>query len=70
MHKLIAAALASLAFLTVSSPVFADSHMDKKMSNMKMNSMKMVHSCPRGKRWINGYTKKDGHKVAGYCRKG
>jgi hypothetical protein len=66
MKHLIAALMASVALLTISaSPSFADS----KMSNMKMNSMKIVHMCPKGKKWINGYTKKDGHKVAGYCRK-
>jgi hypothetical protein len=25
-------------------------------------------SCPAGKTYVNGYTKKDGTKVAGYCR--
>jgi hypothetical protein len=40
------------------------------MNNMKMNSMKVVHMCPKGKVWVNGYTNKMGKKVAGYCRKG
>ena len=26
-------------------------------------------SCPVGKCWVNSYTKKDGTKVRGYCRK-
>jgi transcription-repair coupling factor (superfamily II helicase) len=64
---MIAAMIASIAFLTISAtPSYADSH----MSNMKMNTMKAVHVCPKGKHWVNGYVKKDGHKVAGYCRKG
>ena len=68
MKKLIAAAIASIAFLTAGSPVFAESHMDKKMSNMKMNGMKAFHSCPRGKVWVNGYKTKHGKSVNGYCR--
>jgi hypothetical protein len=40
------------------------------MSNMKMNGMKTMHMCPKGKMWVKGYTTKSGKKVAGYCRKG
>jgi hypothetical protein len=66
MKQIIAALVASIAFLTIGSPSYADTH----MSNMKMNTMKVVHMCPKGKVWVNGYTNKMGKKVAGYCRKG
>jgi hypothetical protein len=67
MKHIVAALIASIAFLTISAaPSFADSHMD----NMKMNTMKAVHVCPRGKKWVNGYVNKHHKKVAGYCRKG
>ena len=69
MKQLIAAMIASIAFLTIGSPVYAESNMSNHMSNMKMNGMKMVHSCPRGKVWVNGYKTKKGKYVDGYCRK-
>jgi hypothetical protein len=66
MTRLLCTIAASFMVMAMTSaPSFADS----KMSNMKMNSMKVVHMCPKGKMWVNGYTNKMGHKVAGYCRK-
>ena len=40
-----------------------------KSSSHMMSSTKMTHSCPKGETWVHGYTKKDGTKVKGYCRK-
>jgi hypothetical protein len=66
MKRFISALLASAALMAITAaPSFADS----KMSNMKMNGMKTMHMCPKGKAWVNGYTNKKGKKVAGYCRK-
>jgi len=28
----------------------------------------MQHACRKGKAWLQGYKKKDGKKVKGYCR--
>jgi hypothetical protein len=42
----------------------------KKSSSMSMGSMKMAPTtCPKGQSMVKGYTKKDGTKVAAYCRK-
>jgi hypothetical protein len=64
MKAAFAAVIASIAFLTLGSPSNADQH----MTNMKLNSMKVVHMCPRGKYWVNGYVRNH-HRVAGYCRR-
>ena len=69
MKNVVTAALTALALTALANPAFADDHMKAQMSNVKMNTLKMVHSCPKEKYWVKGYTKKDGHKVAGYCRK-
>jgi pentapeptide MXKDX repeat protein len=39
------------------------------MSSMSHDSMKSTKSCPKGETMVKGYTKKDGTKVASYCRK-
>jgi hypothetical protein len=48
------------------------SSMKKSSSSMSssMGSMKMATTaCPKGQSMVKGYTKKDGTKVAPYCRK-
>lgn len=64
MKSAIVAMIASIAFLTLGAPSSADQH----MTNMKLNTMKVVHMCPHGKYWVNGYVRNH-HKVAGYCRR-
>ena len=63
--KRLLSALATAAFVAVvSSGAFA-------MDSMKGGAMKgsAMSKCPAGQTWIKGYKKKDGTKVAGYCRK-
>ena len=36
--------------------------------NAMKSPMGMQHVCPKGKAWVQGYKKKDGNKVKGYCR--
>ena len=36
--------------------------------NAMKSPMGMQHACPKGKAWVQGYKKKDGTKVKGYCR--
>jgi hypothetical protein len=38
-------------------------------TNYAQSSSNDAVSCPAGKCWVNPYTKKDGTKVRGYCRK-
>jgi len=38
-------------------------------TNYAQTSSNDAVSCPAGKCWVNPYTKKDGTKVRGYCRK-
>ena len=64
MKSISAAIIASIAFLTLGATSDADQH----MTNMKLNTMKVAHMCPRGKYWVNGYVRNH-HKVAGYCRR-
>jgi hypothetical protein len=46
------------------------SSMKKSSSMSSMGSMKMATTaCPKGQSMVKGYTKKDGTKVAAYCRK-
>ena len=62
-------ALAMLAFL--GSIAAAPGLAGEKKGHMMGGSMMgpgMKHSCPKGKHWVNGYLKKDGKKVKGYCR--
>jgi hypothetical protein len=58
-----AASLASPAFAAVASP--APMATKAAMSSSMMKPM----TCPKGQTWVKPYTKKDGTKVKGYCRK-
>jgi len=51
------AALGTAGFAATSSPA------------PSMMSAKTTTSCPTGETYVKGYTKSDGTKVAGYCRK-
>ncbi len=71
------AAVAALAF--ISNPVVAQTAngtaivAEATPMAMKMPMAKMKpagnHTCPKGSTYVKTYKKKDGTKVAGYCRK-
>jgi hypothetical protein len=44
--------------------------MTKSTAKPPMSMSKAVTKCPSGQTLVKGYTKKDGTKVAAYCRKG
>jgi hypothetical protein len=83
MKRLLTALIASAALLMFAAPASAQSGSmvaptkAPKMSttsSMKnsssMGSMKMAPTtCAKGTSMVKGYTKKDGTKVAAYCRK-
>jgi nitrous oxide reductase accessory protein NosL len=84
MHRILAALIASAALLAFAAPASAQngamaaptkaahmsSSMKKSSSMSSMGSMKMATTaCPKGQSMVKGYTKKDGTKVAAYCRK-
>jgi hypothetical protein len=78
MIRFLSALVASTAFLAFSNPAFAQTGgamagptKAPAMSSMShMTGMKpMVTKCPAGSTLVKGYTKKDGTKVAAYCRK-
>ena len=60
--KAMATAKAAPAAMATSAAKSASS----MSSSAKSTAGKM--SCPAGKTYVNGYTKQDGTKVAGYCR--
>jgi pentapeptide MXKDX repeat protein len=74
-------ALVASAVLLIAAPAFAQSTGDSMkhdsmkhdsmsgMSSMKHDSMKSTKKCPKGETLVSGYKKKDGTKVAAYCRK-
>ena len=59
MRRFLSAILASAALFAFAVPVSADT---------AMSGMKMMKTCPKGQTMVKGYKKKDGTKVAGYCR--
>lgn len=59
-------AIMSLAF--VAALASGASATDKMAKSSTMMHSKMKMSCPKGKKYVKGYTKKDGKKVKGYCR--
>ena len=65
MRRLLGA-LSALAFAASlsSAPVMAKHH-DNMGGGMMMGHK---HKCPPGQHWVNGYKKKNGQKVKGYCR--
>jgi curli biogenesis system outer membrane secretion channel CsgG len=84
MHRILAALIASAALLALAAPASAQTgalatptkaaHMSSMSSSMKksssMGAVKMAPTaCPKGQSMVKGYTKKDGTKVAAYCRK-
>ena len=84
MNRILAALIASAALLVFSAPASAQSgamaaptkaaKSSSMSSSMKksssMSSLKMgATTCPKGQSMVKGYTKKDGTKVAAYCRK-
>ena len=62
--------LATVAAADASNPTpVPKSHMSMShMSSMKGMWTPPLPKCPRGKTPVRGYTKKDGTKVASYCR--
>jgi len=63
------AAAAALAFLA--TPVVAQTTATPMAMKMPMAKVKPAgnHTCPKGTTYVKTYKKKDGTKVAGYCRK-
>jgi len=68
MNRFLTAAIASIAVLSFAAPSYADSA-KANMSKMAAPVMAMGKSCPKHYTYIKGYTKKNGTKVKGYCRK-
>jgi hypothetical protein len=68
MNRILTALVASAAFLTLSSASYADS-MSANANKMVAPVTAMAKSCPHNYKYVKGYTKKDGKKVKGYCRK-
>jgi hypothetical protein len=68
MNRLLTALVASAAFLSIATPSYADS-LGSNMSKMAAPVMATAKSCPRNYHYVHGYTKKNGTKVHGYCRK-
>jgi hypothetical protein len=81
MKRLLSALIASAALLMFAAPASAQSGAmaaptkaakmsSSMMKSSSMGSMKMAPTaCPKGQSMVKGYTKKDGTKVAAYCRK-
>jgi len=71
MTRFIAALATSVALLAFAAPSYAASPapMASGMSSMSSSSMKTSTTCPKGETWVKPYTKADGTKVKGYCRK-
>jgi Rieske Fe-S protein len=59
----LAASLGTAAFAASSTPAMKSGG---TMTRSKMSAK--MHSCPKGKSWVKGYTTKKGTKVKGYCR--
>jgi hypothetical protein len=72
MHKHISWLGLTAAFLlTLALPAAADSAAPMASPAASMGSMGTMApkmKCPAGKKWVKGYTKKNGMKVKGYCR--
>jgi Tfp pilus assembly protein PilE len=68
VNRFVTAAIASIAVLSFSAPSYADS-VKANMSKMAAPVMAVGKSCPKHYAYVKGYTKKDGTKVKGYCRK-
>lgn len=65
MKRFISAILSTALVAALGTGAFAAD----KMKGDAMSSMsKTKTTCPAGKKWVKGYTKKDGTKVKGYCR--
>lgn len=62
MKRLLSALIAAFVLAGAASTV-------SQAGTMMHGSKHMHHSCPAGQTWVHGYTKKDGTKVKGYCRK-
>jgi Tfp pilus assembly protein PilE len=68
MKRFLTALVASVAFLSIAAPSYADS-MGANASKMVAPVMAVAKSCPKHYTYVKGYTKKNGTKVKGYCRK-
>jgi len=67
--KRLLSAISALAFAaSLGTSAFAADKMTK--GNSMGHSMMSGVKCKKGEKWVKGYTKKDGTKVKGYCRKG
>jgi hypothetical protein len=60
MRRYFLSLIAAVAFALVANPVFAAD---------TMKATTMTKTCPTGQTLVKAYTKKDGTKVAAYCRK-
>ena len=75
MNRLVTALIASATFLTLATPSFAQTSMSSPsamkapMAKATPSMMKSTKSCPKGESYVKGYTKSNGTKVKGYCRK-
>ena len=70
MRRIIAvlSGLAFAASLTGFSVANAQDTGDKPAKHKMTMHASKKHACPPGTHWVNGYTKKNGKKVNGYCR--
>jgi hypothetical protein len=71
MHRILTSILASAFALTLGTSSAMAAATPAPMATKaatKMSSMKPM-TCPKGQTWVKPYAKKDGTKVAGYCRK-
>jgi hypothetical protein len=56
--------------MTLAAPSFASTPIPAASAAAKSSTTKTTSTkCPKGESYVKGYTKKDGTKVAGYCRK-
>lgn len=65
MRRIVLSLIAAVVFGLVASPSFAADSTKMGSTKPKMG----IATCPAGQTLVKGYTKKDGTKVAAYCRK-
>jgi hypothetical protein len=73
MNRLLTALATGAMVLSLGAPSFAAATPKPMKSPMSMASpmakMSSTKSCPKGESYVKGYTKSNGTKVKGYCRK-
>jgi hypothetical protein len=69
MTRMLRAAVAAVFFASLHAGALTGTALAQSSSMSSSASMKGAMSCPSGESYVKGYTKADGTKVAGYCRK-